>query len=272
MNFILDPVMIFGLLGFPKMGIRGAAWATVFSETIVMAGGFVLLYKRYRLLSFARSPAAAVFASWGRILRIGAPSTLSSILGPVSTGVVTRMVAAFGPAAVAAFGVAGRIEMFAFMIPMTVGMSLLPFVAQNFGAGRMDRVRTAYKGTTMFAVCFGLIIAAAFTAAARPMAGFFSNDSEVIDILVRYVRITCFGYGLLEVHRYATFCVTGIQRPMISAGLNAIRLLVFLIPLSYLGAEVAGLTGMFWVRLATDLLAAGIGVFVVLWKTRQPLL
>jgi Na+-driven multidrug efflux pump len=74
LNFILDPIMIFGLLGFTKMGIRGAAWATVFSEAVVMVGGFVLLYRRYRLLLFARSPAAAVLASWGRILQIGAPA------------------------------------------------------------------------------------------------------------------------------------------------------------------------------------------------------
>jgi putative MATE family efflux protein len=272
LNFIVDPLLIFGLLGFPKMGIRGAAVATVFSEAVVMVGGIVLLYRRYRLLCFTRSTAAAILASWGRVLRIGAPSTLSSVLTPLSTGVVTRIVAGFGPAAVAAFGVGGRIEMFSFMIPMTVGMSLLPFMAQNYGAGRLDRVRSAYKGATVFALCFGLIIAAAFTAAARPMAGFFSRDPAVIHVLVRYIRITCFGYGMLEVHRYATFCMTGIHRPMISAGLNALRLLAFLIPLSFLGAWLAGLTGMFWGRLATDLLAAGIGVLIVLRRTRLPAL
>jgi len=269
-NFILDPVMIFGLLGFPKMGIRGAAWATVFSEAAVMTGGFILLRRRYRLLVFTRSTAAAVLASWGRVLRIGAPSTLSSVLNPLSNGVVTRMVAGFGAAAVAAFGVAGRIEMFSFMIPMTVGMSLIPFIAQNCGAGRMDRVRSGYKGATVFALTFGLLIAVVFTVAARPMAGLFSGDPRVVEVLVRYIRITCFGYGLLEVHRYATFCMTGIHRPMISAGLNALRLLVFLIPLSFLGARVAGLTGMFWARLATDVLAAGVGVSVVLRTTRLP--
>jgi len=159
--------------------------------------------------------------------------------------------------------------MFAFMIPMTVGMSLLPFMAQNYGAGRMDRVRTAYKGATAFALAFGLVIAVVFTAAVRPLAGFFSKDPQVIDVLVRYVRIACFGYGLLEVHRYATFCMTGIHKPMISAGLNTVRLLVLLIPLSFLGMKIAGLTGMFWARLATDLLAGGIGVTVVLWGFRR---
>jgi putative MATE family efflux protein len=264
LNFFLDPLMIFGLLGFPKMGIAGAAWATVFSEAVVMVSGFVLLYRRYGLLSFARRPAATILASWGRILKIGAPSTLSSILNPVSVGVVTRMVAGFGAAAVAAFGVAGRIEMFAFMIPMTVGMSLLPFMAQNFGAGRMDRVRTAYKGAISFALAYGLAIAVAFTAAARLLAGFFSKDPLVIDILLRYIKVTCFGYGMLEVHRYATFCMTGIHRPLISAALNALRLLVLLIPLSFLGMKIAGLTGMFWARLATDFVAAGVGVAVVM--------
>ena len=140
------------------------------------------------------------------------------MLNPVASGVVTRMVAGFGVAAVAAFGVAGRIEMFAFMIPMTVGMSLLPFMAQNYGAGRMDRVRTAYKGAMTFALGYGLAIAAAFAAAARLLAGFFSKDPAVVDILVRYIRITCFGYGMLEVHRYATFSMTGIHRPLVSAG------------------------------------------------------
>ena len=175
------------------------------------------------------------------------------------------MVAGFGVAAVAAFGVAGRIEMFAFMIPMTVGMSLLPFMAQNYGAGRMDRVRTAYKGAITFALGYGLAIAAAFTAAARLLAGFFSKDPEVVDILVRYIRITCFGYGMLEVHRYATFSMTGIHKPLVSAALNTLRLIVLLVPLSLLGMKVAGLTGMFWARLATDLLAGGIGIVVVLW-------
>jgi len=265
LNFVLDPVMIFGLLGFPKMGIRGAALATVISEGIVMVSGFVLLKRRYGLLSFARPSLAGILASWGRILRIGAPSILSSVLNPVASGVVTRMVAGFGVAAVAAFGVAGRIEMFAFMIPMTVGMSLLPFMAQNYGAGRMDRVRTAYKGAIVFALGYGLAIAAAFTAAAPLLAGFFSKDPAVTAILVRYIRITCFGYGMLEVHRYATFSMTGIHKPLVSTALNTLRLVVLLVPLSLLGMKVAGLTGMFWARLAADLLAGGIGIVVVLW-------
>jgi Na+-driven multidrug efflux pump len=251
------------------MGIRGAALATIISEGIVMVSAFFLLLRRYRLLSFARATASSILSSWERILRIGVPSILSSVLNPLSSGVVTRLVAGFGVAAVAAFGVAGRIEMFAFMIPMTVGMSLLPFIAQNFGAGRMDRVRIVYRGATAFAFGFGLAIALAFTFAARLLAGFFTTDPEVTGVLVRYIRITCFGYGMLEVHRYATFCMTGIHKPMISTALNALRLIVLLVPLAYLGARIVGLAGMFWARLATDVLAGATGVIVVLWQLRR---
>lgn len=266
LNFLLDPVMIFGLLGFPRLGIRGAALATIVSEAIVMASGFVLLQRRYRLLSFGRSPASRILSSWGRILRIGVPSILSSVLNPLSAGVVTRLVATFGVAAVAAYGAAGRIEMFAFMIPMTVGMSLLPFIAQNYGAGRMDRVRTVYRGATAFAIGFGLVIALAFTFAARLLAGFFTGDPAVTGVLAKYIRITCFGYGMLEVHRYATFCMTGIHKPLVSTALNTLRLIVLLLPLSYLGSRIAGLTGLFWARFATDVLAGSTGIGVVLWQ------
>jgi len=168
-------------------------------------------------------------------------------------------------------------------------MSLLPFIAQNFGAGRMDRVRTVYRGATTFAFGFGLAIALAFTFAARLLAGFFSKDPEVIGVLVSYIRITCFGYGMLEVHRYATFCMTGIHRPLISTALNTLRLVVLLLPLAYLGSRnigalntlrlvvlllplayvgsrIIGLTGIFWARLATDVLAGATGVVVVLWQ------
>jgi hypothetical protein len=70
---------------------------------------------------------------------------------------------------------------------------------------------------------------------------------------------------MLEVHRYATFSMIGIHKPLVSTGLNTLRLIVLLVPLSLLGMKVAGLAGMFWARLATDLLAGGIGIVVVLW-------
>lgn len=260
LNFILDPMMIFGLWGCPKMGIQGAALATVISEALVLAAAFYFIHKKYQLIIFVSHSRRRIVASWRRILRIGIPTTLSSILTPVSAAVVIKIVSRFGQAAVAAIGVASRIEMFAFMIPMTVGMSLVPFVAQNYGARRFDRIKAVQEGAMLFALIFGCIIAGVFLFIARPLGGLFSSDPEVVNILVRYIYITCFGYGFLEVHRYAGFCLTGIHRPISSAFLNTIRVIVLMIPLAYFGAKLFGISGIFWGRLITDICSAAIGI------------
>ncbi len=265
LNFILDPIMIFGLWGFPRMGIRGAALATVVSEILILAAAFLFAHRRYHLIVFASHSLGRIAASWRRILYIGIPTTLSSVLVPLSAMIVIKIVAGFGEAAVAAVGVASRIEMFAFMIPMTVGMSLVPFVAQNYGAGRFDRIKTVRKGAMLFGLSFGFIIAVVFLVIARPLGKLFSSDPEVINILVRYIYITCFGYGFLEVHRYATSCFTGIHKPLLSASLTAIRVVVLMIPLAYLGARLFGINGIFWGRLLTDILSAIIGI---IWTGR----
>jgi len=260
LNCILDPMMIFGLWGFPKMGIQGAALATVISETCVLAAAYYLIHKKYQLILFISHSRLRIVASWRKILHIGIPTMLSSILTPLSAAIVIKIVSGFGQAAVAAVGVAGRIEMFAFMIPMTVGMSLVPFVAQNYGVKRFDRIQTVRKGAFAFALIFGLTIAGVFLVIARPLGRLFSSDSEVVNTLAQYIHITCLGYGFLEVHRYATFCMTGIHRPIVSGILNAIRVIVLMIPLAYFGAKLFGISGVFWGRLLTDVISAVIGI------------
>ena len=242
------------------MGIQGAAMATVISEALVLVAAFYFIHKKYHLILFASHSRLRIISSWRRILHIGIPTTLSSILTPVSAAIVIKIVSGFGQAAVAAIGVASRIEMFAFMIPMTVGMSLVPFVAQNNGAGRFDRIRAVRKGAMLFALIFGVIIAGVFFFIARPLGEVFSSDSKVVDILARYIYITCLGYGFLEVHRYAGFCMIGIHRPISSAFLNTIRVFILMIPLAYFGAKLFGISGIFWGRLITDICSAVIGI------------
>ncbi len=265
LNFILDPLFIFGLFGFPKMGIRGAALATILAQLVTLIASGYLLHKKYHLISFPPWPLSHVFASWKHILHFGIPGVFSSILTPISAAIIIRIVADFGPHAVAACGVATRIEMFAFMIPMTVGVSLLPFVAQNYGARRFDRIESARKGTITFALSYGLAAAVLFLFMARPFARIFSNNPDVIAIITQYIHITCFGYGFLEIHRYAGFYMIGIHAPLSANILNVIRVLVLLIPLSLIGANAFGLLGIFGGRLLTDL---STGVIGIIWSRK----
>ncbi len=268
LNIILDPIMIFGLLGFPAMGISGAALATVISQAVSMACLMYLLYGRHSLLKFRRYALAEYMASFGRIVKFAVPSILSMVLMPISATVITWLLSRFGNEAVAAAGASGRIEMFAFVVPMALGISLTPFISQNFGAGRIDRIREAYKVAARFAVCYGGFIAVVFFISAPWLAGLFSDDPKVVAVIVSYIRIISFGYGMMEVHRYCGFIFTGLHKPATATVLNFIRVVVLLIPLSCLGARFWGVVGVFWGRLATDIMAGGVGLVWVFYYLR----
>ena len=261
-NTILNPVMIFGYLGWPAMGIRGSALATVVAQSISTIWLIHLLWRRHRLLTWRTNGFAD---SLRRITGFSVPSILSMILMPVSATVITRLLSGFGHEAVAASGAASRIEMFAFVVPMALGISLTPFVSQNFGADCMDRVRKAQKVSTWFALIYGGFITAVFVLSARWMASVFTDDPKVAETLVSYIRIISFGYGMMEVHRYCGFFLTGMHKPVSATVLNAVRVLVLLIPCSYLGAHFWGITGVFGGRLVTDVTVGCIGL---VWVSR----
>jgi len=187
------------------------------------------------------------------------------VLMPISATVLTRLISSFGNEAVAATSAAGRIEMFAFMVPMALGISLMPFISQNFGAGRIDRIREAQHVSTRFALGYGAITTMVFFACAGWLARAFTDDPKVTAILVMYIRIISFGYGMMEVSRYCGFFLTGLHRPASTTVLNVIRTVGLLIPLSYAGAHFGGIVGMGGGRLATDLIVGSVGL---LWGAR----
>lgn len=260
-NVVLDPILMFGYLGCPALGMRGAALATVIGQAVSTTWLFFLLHKKHRLLVFKRWPAWVYLVSFRNILRLGIPNILSMILMPISSTVITWILSGFGTPAVAAIGAAQRIEMFAFVIPMALGMSLAPFVSQNLGAGRLDRIRESVTLATRFAMLYGGCIALTLFFSAPLLASIFTRDPDVVAILTMYIRIVSFGYGMMEVHRYAGIILTGLHKPISSALLNCMRVLVLLIPLSLLGARLWGIPGVFGCRLATDLLSGCLGVF-----------
>jgi putative MATE family efflux protein len=264
-NMVLDPILIFGLLGLPALGIRGAALATVAARGLSCAGAFWVLHTRHRLLLLELPSFRAMRGSWRQVLRIGLPASFSNLLMPLSGAVITRIIAHFGVAAVAAVSAGSRLEFFAFMIPMCLGISLVPFVGQNFGAGRLDRVRDARRLSMTFAFAFGLLTFALFFVSAPALAGLFARDREVAVILTRYLRIASVGHGMMEVHRYAGFFLNGVHQPLHAVGVNTVRVLVLLVPLSLLGGAVLGLEGVFWGRALTDLIAGAVGV---VWSGR----
>jgi putative MATE family efflux protein len=258
-NLVLDPVFIFGFMGIPAMGIRGAAIATLIAQAIASFWMVSLLARRYKLLYWRTGVLHGYAASVKHIISFAVPGILSMVLAPVSAMLITKLLGSYGYEAVAAAGAASRIEMFAFVVPMALGISLIPFVSQNFGAGRMDRVNEAFRVSSIFALCYGALIAVLFYLASDFFASVFSDDLEVQRILKLYIQIISFGYGMMEVHRYCGCFLIGMHKPGYGTFLNAGRIVLFLLPLSYGGAAYFAIPGIFTGRLLTDLLAGGVG-------------
>jgi len=259
-NIVLDPILIFGLAGIPALGIQGAALATLLARSVSCVAVLTVLHRRHRLIEFSRPRWVEMWASWKEVLHVGLPSAFSTVLIPIAGAVLTWIVAQHGEAAVAAVGAAGRLEMFAFMVPMALGVSLVPFVGQNAGAGRLDRVRDAQRYSNTFAFVLGLIVAVLFWIFAGPLARLFSKDPEVVSILTQFLRIVPIGYGMNEIHRYSGFFLNGLRKPLHSTGVNLVRIVVLLVPLALVAEHFYGLTGLFWSRVATDLISGIVGI------------
>ncbi|MBE6379425.1 MAG: MATE family efflux transporter [Lentisphaerae bacterium] len=268
MNVLLDPLFIFDWgLG---MGISGAALATVISQFIGSCLIVTALGKRHNLWAFKSLSKRVAQSAWKQIIRFALPAMLGMVLMPAGNGVVTRIVAAFGDKAVAAAAAAGRLEVLAFMLPMSLGIGLMPMIAQNYGAKCYSRIVGCRHFAMRFAFFFEIFMAVIYFIAAPYIVKYFTDDDEVAEIMVTYLRIIPWGFGLIEIHRYSGFFFTGCNYPHGSAWLSALRILGLLIPFSLLALWLKSLNGLFVARLAADLVAGAIG-WLLVWRMTNSL-
>ena len=266
LNVFLDPLFIFDW-GF-GMGIAGAALATIISQLCGLILILTALNKRHKLLKFSTiKEKRLVRSAWKQIIRFAVPSMLGMILMPAGNGVITRIVANFGDEAVAATAAAGRLEVIAFMIPMSLGIGLMPMIAQNYGGKIYSRIVRCRKIAMNFALYYEIFMAAIYFIAAPYIVKYFTQDPKVAEIMTVYLRIIPWGFGFMEIHRYCGFFFTGCNYPHGSAWLAALRIIALLIPLSLLAMAFGSLNGLFTARLAADLLAGGIGWILVMRMT-----
>ncbi|MBD3647355.1 MAG: MATE family efflux transporter, partial [Pseudomonadales bacterium] len=144
-QIVLAPLLIFGLLGFPELGFVGSAWAFIICGIWRTVGMLWISIFQERLLLFGSGALSGMWSSTRTILYIGFPSMLNAMIGPVSMGTIIWLLAQHGPEVVAGFGIASRIEMLVMMVLMSLSSSIGPFVGQNWGARKFERVYEALR-------------------------------------------------------------------------------------------------------------------------------
>lgn len=265
LNLLLDPLLIFGLWGFPRMGMAGAAVATVLSRLVTLVFTLAVLHYKYRLLVFSWPGLAALSDSWRRILHIALPSAANNVLQPLAGGVLTWIAAGFGTAAVAAAGTSAKIQMFCNAIPVAMGLVMVPLIGQNWGKKRYGRVVSTLGAANVFSLIYALLCLGVFAFAARPLARQFSEDPEVVNLICMDLYISLFFSGLLHVSVNAVITLNSIGRPMEAWMAGFVRFIVLTIPLAWLGGRLLGMPGVFW----GSGIANGIsGLLCLLWMRR----
>jgi Na+-driven multidrug efflux pump len=181
-------------------------------------------------------------------------------------GVVTRLVAAYGAEAVAGFGVASRIEFFALTVVRSLSAVLMPFIGQNWGAGRHDRVGTGVSYSNRFSLAWGALMFGVLALGAASIARIFNDDPSVISTTALYLRIVPTGYGVYGVIILAAAALNVLHRPIHAASLSIAHMFVLYIPLALVGSHFFGLRGMF-TGLALSFFLAGIAAHLLLKTT-----
>lgn len=262
-NLILAPVLIFGLLGFPRLELKGAALAGIIAYLVALLSALYVLYFKLHFISF-KALTTNVWQSWKEILRIAIPATGTNLITPISTGLITGLVAAYGSEAVAGFSVASRIEMFGLMLVMALSSTLAPFAGQNWGAKKVERLQRALNLSFYFVWGLGLVMAVIFWLAATPITHLFTTHAAAVQASVTYLHIVPITYALLSTVMIVSSVANGIGQPFPALIMTVARLLVIYLPLAWLLAKLWALNGIY---LATAIANVVVGLGAWYWST-----
>ena len=245
-NIVLDPVFIFGLCGMPRLGVTGAAVATVLGQLVGALLAILLNLKRnpdihirLRLIRPDRRVAKEIY-------RVGVPSIVMQSIGSVMTFGMNKILFVFTPTATAVFGAYFKIQSFIFMPVFGLNNGMLPIISYNYGAARMDRVKRTVKLTICTAVCIMTAGFAVFQLAPATLLALFDASAEMTAIGVPALRIISISFLL------AGFCIISgsvcqaIGNPLYSMVVSICRQLVVLLPAAWLLAQTGRLELVWW--------------------------
>ncbi len=245
LNIVLDPILIFGWLGAPRLEMEGAALATVISNAIGMAMALWVLHHREKMIAWNIPKFHEVTESFKKILHVGIPASAANMINPIGIAALTAMLASYGNEAVAAFGVATRIESIAAVGLFALSASIGPIIGQNWGAGKRGRVRLTLTRSFQFCVIYGLACAALLALVSSSLPALFSDNPEIIKLARNYlwiVPVTLLGYGI---NIAAAGALNAAGWPLVSAGLTCLRMFVVSLPMALLLGPKFGANGIF---------------------------
>ena len=254
-NIILDPLLIFGVWIFPRMGIEGAALATMIAKFASAALVVSFMHFRMKMFDFSELKLPVILNSWKKVLILGIPTSLSLMLMPISNAIVTRITAGYGDEAVASLGAGIKIDSLVLMGIFSLSSVLLPFTGQNYGAAKIDRVKSALRISELFALFWGTFMLIVFLFFRRNIAAMFTEDPVVLHHIMNYMLIIGLSFPAIGASIMCINVINGLQKPVRSTMLNFMRTIIILIPAVWIGGRIGEVTGIFTAISMTSIIA-----------------
>ncbi len=256
-NMILDPVLILGVGPFPKLGVTGAAVATVIAQVLVLMVLVIEILRKDKGDNLLReinlwAPVEKHF--YGSVARIGIPVALQSSIYCFISMVLTRLVGNFGEGAIATQRVGGQIESISWNTADGFAAAMNAFAAQNYGAGKMERVKKGYRISAVSMLVWGSLIAIAFLLLPRPISEIFFHEEDVIQTSIGYLMIIGISEPFMCLELMAIGALSGMGDTKICSIISII-LTGLRIPLAYtLSATGLGVEGVWWALTISSIL------------------
>ncbi len=255
-NIIFDPIFIFGYFGFPKMGVAGAAYATVLGQWIAALLGLILNIRMNPEVSINMKGFRPHGATIRLILSIGIPSVVMQSIGSVMTFLMNQILIAFSSTAVAVFGVYFKLQSFVFMPVFGLTNGTVPIVAYNFGARKGDRMKKTIQYSVYAAIVIMICGALIFQSIPDKLLMLFDASDEMLRVGVPALRIISLSFPLagFGIGAGAVFQALGFS--VYSMIISLIRQLVVLIPCAYLIGMLTGdVTGVWWAFVVAEVVS-----------------
>ena len=260
LNIFLDPIFIFER-GF-GLGVTGAAVATFISNLVTLAYFFAYLYRKRDTTAICISPKKLSFDGeiCTSVITTGLPGTLQTLLASVSNAVLNNLAAPYGSTAIAAFGVAKKLDTIPMNISIGLAQGVMPFLGYNFSARKYDRLKGATRFTLFIAVAFSVFCVVLFEIFTEPLIRIFINDPATVAYGRTILRIMCIATPLMAVGFLMITMFQASGKPKQGLILSVCRKGAVDIPLMLLMSAIWPLYGLACVQPMTEGIAMAIAL------------
>lgn len=246
-NLIFDPILIFGLFGAPKLGVAGAAYATVIGQTVAGCVGFVLNIKFNTEIKFSiKEILKPDIDDIVKIYEIGIPSIIMMSIGSVMTYLMNNILKAFSDTAQAVFGAYFKLQSFFFMPVFGLNNGLIPVLAFNYGAKSKQRIKESVLFSMKMAFCVMIFGTAVFWSIPKILLGFFDASDYMLKIGAPALRIISLSFPIASICIILGSMFQAFAKSTYSLIVSISRQLIALIPAAWLLSKTGNVNNVWW--------------------------